>query len=73
MKVRGVLIMPESDKEMIKAKHWLVSREKTYKMVYIPITVEKRQPVIMTEFSLIDKVLYRLTFGHKSETITAFS
>lgn len=68
----GVLIMPENDGEMIRAKHWLIARNKTYKMVYLPITVEKKAPVIMTEFNWVDKVLYRLTFGHKSEKLTAY-
>lgn len=74
MKTYGVLIMPEKDGEMIKAKHWLVARGKTYKVVYIPIDVpDKKQPVIMTEFDWVDKLLYRLTFGTHSEKVTAFS
>ena len=71
--LKGVLIMPQNDGEMIRAKHWLVARKKTYKMIYIPITVERKVPVIMTEFSWSDKILYRLTFGHRSEKLTAFS
>lgn len=73
MKVKGVLIMPETDVELIRAKHWLVARNKTFKMVYIPITVERKAPVIMTEFTWVDKVLYKLTFGHHSEKLTAFT
>lgn len=70
--ITGVLIMPETDSEMIKAKLWLIARNKTYKTVYLPITVEKKAPVIMTEFTLADKILYRLTFGHRSERLTAY-
>ena len=70
--LRGVLIMPETDSEMIKAKHWLVSRDKTYKVIYLPITVEKKVPVIMTEFNWVDRLLYWLTFGHRSEKLTAY-
>ena len=73
MKVKGVLIMPETDVELIRAKHWLVARTKTFKMVYIPITIEKKAPVIMTEFTWTDKILYQLTFGHHSEKLTAFT
>lgn len=71
--ITGVLIMPETDVELIRAKHWLVARNKTFRMVYIPITVEKKAPVIMTEFTWTDKILYKLTFGHHSEKLTAFT
>lgn len=71
--ITGVLIMPETDVELIRAKHWLVARNKTFKMVYIPITVERKATVIMTEFTWTDKILYRLTFGHRSEKLTAFT
>ena len=73
MKVRATLIMPESDAEMIRAKHWLVARNKTFKMIYIPITINSKAPVIMTEFSFTDRLLYKLTFGHRSERLTAFT
>lgn len=73
MKVKGVLIMPESDADMIRAKHWLVARNKTFKTVYIPITINSKAPVIMTEFTWTDKILYKLTFGHRSEKLTAFT
>lgn len=69
----GVLIMPENDSEMIRAKHWLLSRNKTYKMVYLPITVDKKAPVIMTEFTWVDKILYKLTFSCKTEKLTAYT
>lgn len=73
MKVKGVLIMPETDVELIRAKHWLVARNKTFKMIYIPITINSKAPVIMTEFTWTDKILYKLTFGHRSEKLTAFT
>lgn len=70
---RGVLIMPENDDQMIKAKHWLIARGKTFKTFYLPITVDSKAPVIMTEFDWTDKLLYMLTFRHKAEKLTAFS
>ena len=72
MKLRGVLIMPENDGEMVRAKHWLIARKKIYRMVYIPIEIDRKVSVIMTEFTAVDEILYRLTFGHHSEKLTAF-
>lgn len=72
-KARGVLIMTESDAEMIKAKHWMVSRDITYKTFYIPVTIDEKKPVIMAEMTLIDKLLFRLTFGcFKTEKVVAY-
>ena len=73
MKARGVLIMTESDAEMIKSKHWMISRGITYKTFYLPVDFNVRKPVIMAEMTLIDKLLFRATFGKlKTEGITAY-
>lgn len=71
MKAKGIMIMTD-DSNFIKAKHYLISRGKTYKVVYIPVNQEEKQPVIMTEMDLIDRILYKLTFGLKSENVSVF-
>ena len=71
MKAKGIMIMTD-DNNFIKAKHYLISRGKTYKVVYIPVNQEEKQPVIMTEMDLIDRILYKLTFGLKSENVSVF-
>lgn len=67
MKTRkGVLIVTDNDAKMIRSKHWLVSRGITYKTFYLPIDQTEKQPVIMATMTLIDRLLYRLTFGKTS-------
>ena len=72
MKVKGVLIMPDTMDEVIKAKHWLISRNKDYKVVYLPIDISKKQPVVMTEFDLVDRILFRLTFSRRLEKVNVY-
>lgn len=72
MKAKGIMIVTD-DKTFIKAKHWMISRGKTYKVVYIPVSESEKQPVIMSEFSLLDRVLYRLTFGRKAENVEVYN
>lgn len=73
MKKRGVLFVTESDAEMIRSKHWMVSRGITYRTFYLPIEANVKKPIIMAEMTLVDKLLFRLTFGcFKSERITAY-
>ena len=71
-KVKGVLIMPDTMDEVIKAKHWLISRNKDYKVVYLPIDISKKQSVIMTEFDLVDRILFRLTFSRRLEKVNVY-
>lgn len=71
-KVKGVLIMLETTDEIIKAKHWLISRNKDYKVVYLPIDISKKQSVIMTEFDLVDRILFRLTFSRRLEKVNVY-
>lgn len=73
MKARGVLIMTETDAEMIKSKHWMISRGITYKTFYLPVDIDARRPIIMAEMTLIDKLLFRATFGRlKQEKVIAY-
>ena len=71
MKAKGIMIVTD-DKTFVQAKHWMISRGKTYKVVYIPVSEDEKQPVIMSEFSLLDRVLYRLTFGRKAENVSVY-
>lgn len=74
MKKRGVLFVTENDAEMIKSKHWLVSRGITYRTYYLPIEADVKKPVVMAEMTLVDKLLFRLTFGcFKTEKVTVFA
>lgn len=74
MKKRGVLFVTESDAEMIKSKHWLVSRGITYRTYYLPIEADAKKPIVMAEMTLIDKALFRLTFRcFKTEKVTVFA
>lgn len=74
MKRRGVLFVTENDAEMIKSKHWLVSRGITYRTYYLPIEADVKKPVVMAEMTLVDKLLFRLTFGcFKTEKVTVFA
>ncbi len=69
----GVMIMPETIEDIVRAKNWMLARDKEFRIVYIPITESKKQPVLMTNFDLIDRILYRLTFSHsKAEKIKVF-
>lgn len=71
MKAKGIMIMTD-DSNFIKAKHYLISRGINYKVAYIPVNQKEKQPVIMTEMDLIDRILYKLTFGLKSENVSIF-
>ena len=72
IKKRGVLIVNDKDAQMIKAKHWMISRGITYKTFYLPVDIDVRKPVIMAEMTWIDRLLYRLTFSTKHESISAY-
>lgn len=69
----GVLFVTENDAEMIRSKHWLVSRGITYRTFYLPIEADVKKPIVMAEMTLIDKILFRLTFrAFKTERVTAY-
>lgn len=73
MKRNGVIIVTDNDAKMIKSKHWMISRGITYRTYYLPIDQEKRKPMVMAEMSVIDRLLYRITFGSmKSEKVVAY-
>ena len=72
MKKQGVMFVTENDAEMIRSKHWLVSRGITYRTFYLPITVDAKKPVMIAEMTAIDKLLFRLTFRCKTERVVAY-
>ena len=65
----GVLIIPEGDADYVRAKHWLVARNKAFRTIYI--RSDHEQPVILVNLTRTDKLLYYLTFGLKREKLTA--
>jgi len=73
MKRNGVIIVTDNDAKMIKSKHWMISRGITYRTYYLPIDQEQKKPMVMAEMSVIDRLLYRITFGSmKSEKVVAY-
>ncbi len=62
---KGTIIVPKNDAAMIKSKHWLISRNINYRMVYIP-TNGRHDPLIIADMDFVDKMLYRLTFANLS-------
>lgn len=73
MKRNGVIIVTDNDAKMIRSKHWMISRGITYRTYYLPIDQEQKKPMVMAEMSVIDRLLYRITFGSmKSEKVVAY-
>jgi len=74
MKAKNTLIFPRTDADLIKAKHFLVSRNRPYQTVYIPVMdgSGRKEPMIMTEMDLIERGVYRFVFGSKKDPINVF-
>lgn len=75
MKAKNTLIFPRTDLELIRAKHFLVSRNRPYQTVYIPIKdgSGEKAPMIITELDLLEKSIYRLAYKGKKDPINVFS
>jgi hypothetical protein len=73
MRKNGVIIVTDNDAKMIRSKHWMISRGITYRTYYLPIDQEQKKPMVLAEMSVIDRLLYRITFGSvKSEKVVAY-
>lgn len=69
---KGVMIMPANTDNLIRAKHWLMSRDKEFKEFRLPVTETESQVLIMTEFDWVDQILYRLSFKDRTETVRVY-
>lgn len=69
---KGIMIMPANTENLIRAKHWLLSRNKEFKEFRLPISETESQVMIMAEFDLTDRILYRLSFKDKTERVNVY-
>ncbi len=69
----GVIFTPNSEQDMIKIQHWLISRDVKYVTRRIESTRSKDDQIIMCNLSLKDRLLYTLSFGFKKEKVKVFS
>ena len=72
MKAKATLIAPENYDELIKAKHFLVSRNKSYKTINVPISPDESVPMIVTEMDILEKMVFKMLFRVRSEKMTVF-
>lgn len=71
---QGVLIMPQTDESMVCTKHWLISKNKEYRLVYVASASGERYPVFFVNMGLYDRIIFRLTFKHaKEERVKVFA
>ena len=72
-KGKGIMIMPNDIETVIRAKHWLIARDREFKELHIPIDADTTQTIIISEFSLADRLLYRLSFrDKKTESVNVY-
>lgn len=69
---KGIMIMPKDTENLIRAKHWLLSRNKEFKEFRLPVSETESQVMIMAEFDLADRILYRLSFKDKAEKVNVY-
>lgn len=71
-KIVTVLILPENDRDIVSARHWLVAKHIDFKTIYVPVDNEQKTSVMMCQMTRWDKLLFKLSFGFKTEKIVAF-
>ena len=69
---KGIMIMPSSSKELVRAQHWLMSRDKEFKEFNIPVNETESQSVLIAEFDWVDRILYRLSFRDRTEKVNVY-
>lgn len=69
---KGIMIMPANSEGLAKAQHWLMCRDLEFKEFQMPIDKDKSQPVLITEFDWVDRILYRLTFRDRTEKVNVY-
>jgi hypothetical protein len=71
-KNKGIMIMPTNPDGLAKAQHWLMARDLEFKEFEMPTAGGEIQPVLITEFGLADRLLYRLTFRERTEKVNVY-
>ena len=69
---KGIMIMPTSADGLARAQHWLMARDLEFKEFEMPTADGQEQPVLITEFSMADRLLYRLTFRDRTEKVSIY-
>ena len=69
---KGIMIMPSNTDNLIRAKHWLLSRNKEFREFRLPVNEKETQVMIITEFDWADRILYRLSFKDKTEKVNVY-
>lgn len=69
---KGIMIMPSNSKDLVKAQHWLMSRDKEFKEFNIPVNETESQSVLIAEFDWVDRILYRLSFRDRTEKVNVY-
>lgn len=64
--MKGAVIMPNTDADFVKVKHWLISKDKCYKTLFVEVENGEHRPLMMCDMSLFDRLLFHLTFGRGS-------
>lgn len=70
MKTKATFIVPENNEETIKLKRFLMSRDRSFRMVSVRISEDESYPMIMTELDMVEKLFLKLSFGAKSEKVS---
>ena len=71
MKTKSTLIFPRTDKELIAIRHFLVSRNRVYQTVHIPVNdgSGEKIPMVITELDLLEKVMVRACYNVKPDRV----
>ena len=69
---KGIMIMPTSADGLARAQHWLMARDLEFKEFEMPTADGETQSVLITEFGLTDRLLYRLTFRERTERVSVY-
>lgn len=74
MKTRNTLIFPRTDDELIRTRHFLVSRNRQYQTVHIPVKdgSGEKYPMIITEMDFVEKLMFRTCYKVKLDRINVF-
>lgn len=64
--MKGAVIMPRTDEDFVRVKHYLISRGQIFKTIFVDTGAGDRRPLVMTDMSLYDRLLFYLNFGNGS-------
>ena len=72
MKAKATMIVPVNYDELVKAKHFLISRNKSFRTIHVPVGEEEKMPLILTEMDILERTAFKVLFRAKSERMTVF-